>query len=400
MPVRLVLPSARLGSALAVLGELRNTSSATAGELVDVTGLSRPTVLAACDDLISAGWVSELSADRPTGPGRPARTFSLDVGAALVAGVDLGWGSVNAVIVDLQGNELGRSGGRLRHDASAATRLAAIQKHVTLACGRADVSLDRLAAVVVGIAAPVLGDEIHAAKDYLRDLHKFNLRDRLAVWLPGATVLLENDANLAAVAERASGPAAGERNVVALLAGERLGAGVIADGRLLRGARGAAGEIGAAAFLFGATAEGAGYAVRTAATAAIRERPERHTALIEKAGAAGELDASGVFEVAATDQQTHRLVVRALRPVAKAIAVIHLLLDPEIIVIGGAVASADGLIPALLEAMPQHTELQNRPVRLAASELGAQAVLAGAITLAQDIVWEELGLSSAAPASS
>lgn len=390
VPVRLALPSARLTSALAVLTALRRSPTVTAGDLVGATGLSRPTVLAACDDLIASGWAKELSAERGGGRGRPARTFAFDEAAAILAGVDVGWGSVNAMVSDLRGNELASSGGRIRHSASAAARLAAIQQHVTAACDRAGLRVDRLTVLVVGIAAPVLGDEIHAKTEYLRDLGTSKLRSNLEEWLPTTTVRLENDANLAAVAEQSVGAAAGERDLVALLAGERLGAGVISAGRLVHGARGAAGEIGAAAFLLGGTAEGAGYVVRTAAAAAVADQPGRYRALSERARLRGELTAAEVFEVAGADRTTHRLVVRALRPVAKAVALMHLVFDPRVVVIGGAVATAEGLVPSLLAAMPDHIELSSRPINLVASSLGGRAVLTGATTLARQTVWDDV----------
>ena len=62
--------------------------------------------------------------------------------------------------------------------------------------------------------------------------------------LHGWTVLLENDANLAALGERWRGSGAGVDDLVVLLAGERLGAGVLESGRLLHGRGGAAGEMG------------------------------------------------------------------------------------------------------------------------------------------------------------
>ena len=62
--------------------------------------------------------------------------------------------------------------------------------------------------------------------------------------LHGWTVLLENDANLAALGERWRGSGAGVDDLVVLLAGERLGAGVMESGRLLHGRGGAAGEMG------------------------------------------------------------------------------------------------------------------------------------------------------------
>ncbi|WP_148043364.1 ROK family protein [Flexivirga caeni] len=393
MNTRLDLPAARQASALAVLAALRAGTSATAGELIESTQLSRPTVLNACDDLIRIGWVRELSASRRPGPGRPARSFSIDGSAGLVGGVDLGQSSINVAIADLRGAVIGESGGRLHPNASAATRIGAIQRHLLSACERAGVSRDRLASLTIGVAAPVLGDRISAQFGYLRDLPKSALRQTISAFLPHTTVELENDANLAALAERSEGAAVGETNLVALLAGERLGAGVITDGHLLHGARGAAGEAGAAGFLLGGSPDGAGRLVRVAAHDAAERNPHRYAALAERAAVAGGLTTADAFEIAATDRATQRLAVSALRPVARTIAALHLLLDPELVVICGAVAAAKDVVPLIQEALPDHVELTSRPARIVASPLGGRGVLIGALTLARHTVWRELGLA-------
>ena len=102
---------------------------------------------------------------------------------------------------------------------------------------------DKVLAVGAGIAAPVDRDGKVLATQHFWSLFDVGLRAALKE-LHGWTVLLENDANLAALGERWRGSGAGVDDLVVLLAGERLGAGVMESGRLLHGRGGAAGEMG------------------------------------------------------------------------------------------------------------------------------------------------------------
>ncbi|WP_223695391.1 hypothetical protein [Leifsonia poae] len=99
------------------LALLKIFSSASAGksfttsELIELSDLTRSTILAVCDDLLAAGWIAESDAGpRVEGTrGRPSRRFALNPGAAHVVGVDLGFSSVTCVVADLLGQIVGRS---------------------------------------------------------------------------------------------------------------------------------------------------------------------------------------------------------------------------------------------------------------------------------------------------
>ena len=392
MSVELGVPASRLETAVHVLSQVRELPGATATDLVDRTGLSRPTVLGACDELIRAGWVVELSSTRPTGLGRPARTFAIAEDAGAVVGVDLGAKSVSVAVADLLGTVLAESGQRLRESALAATRIDAINRHIDAACERAGVPPDQLASIVVGVPAPAAGGVINAAPGYLRDLPKVRLDELLAERYPHARISLDNDANLAALAERSTGAAIGCDNLVALLASDRLGAGVVVDGQLLHGARGAVGEIGVLTVLPGLVGlTGIAPLVRDAAAAAVRDRPASYRRLASHVRADGSIEAATVFDAAIDNPAIGRLVVSALRPVSLAIAVLHVLFDPELIVICGAVAAAPGLIDALYAGLPVREELTSlRPIRLVASPHGRRAAQVGALTAAHNAAWNQL----------
>ena len=236
-------------NAQSVLGVIRTTDVATGTELMARTGLTRASVIAVCEDLIRRGWIRELDArgeeqpwdrarDVPPGASssmrRPASSLGIDIGAA----------TTTAAVADLRGTVVGRSSESFRAaDIPAAERIDVVDRACRQALAAAGTGPGTVLAVGAGIAAPVDRDGNVLGTQHFWSLFDVGLRAALKE-LHGWTVLLENDANLAALGERWRGSGAGVDDLVVLLAGERLGAGVLESGRLLHGRGGAAGEMG------------------------------------------------------------------------------------------------------------------------------------------------------------
>lgn len=370
----------------AVLAALRASGPLTVTEVMAATGLSRPTIHLVCEDLERAGWVRESADDgaRPGSPedgvpatpqvGRPARRYVFAADAGYVVGVDMGVSTVAAQVTDLRGQVRGKAGRRATSTPSAADRLALAQRVVAAALADAHVTPDAVLAVGVGVPAPVSRDgRILAGGDYLPGLAEVDVAATFGTALP-CPVLVENDANLAALAERWRGVAPGFDDVVVLLAGERLGAGIVLDGRLLHGHRGAAGEMG-----FLALVEGVGGADGVAALA---------RAYAADAGLAP-VSAEAVFAATRAGEDAARAVVeRVAGTLARAIAPVAVMVDPEVVVIGGAVADSCDVLLAPLER--RLAGLVPAPPRVVASSLGARAVVVGAVRLALDYVEREV----------
>jgi predicted NBD/HSP70 family sugar kinase len=190
-----------------------------------------------------------------------------------------------------------------------------------------------------------------------------NLRDEIGRVTGSDAVYVENDCNLAAIGERWLGVAQGIEDVICVVASERLGAGIVVDGRLVRGHAGAAGEmafLGAYAPHHGA--EGIAYLARTLA---------------------GEADAETVFAAArAGDPQALDVLEQSIHYAGRAIVTMALVLNPELVVIAGGVADAGEI---LLEPLKrQLADMARLPPRLELSTLGARGVLLGAIRYALD----------------
>ena len=159
-------------------------------------------------------------------------------------GLDIGAATTTAAVADLRGTILGRSSEGFRAaDIPAEERIAVVDRACRRALSAAGTVPDKVLAVGAGIAAPVDRDGKVLVTQHFWSLFDVGLRAALKE-LHGWTVLLENDANLAALGERWRGSGTGVDDLVVLLAGERLGAGVMESGRLLHGRGGAAGEMG------------------------------------------------------------------------------------------------------------------------------------------------------------
>ena len=366
-------------NARSVLAVLRTTEVATGTELMARTGLTRASVIAVCEDLIRRGWIRELEArdeDQSGGPrkGRPARRFELNSGAGIVLGLDIGAATTTAAVADLRGTILGRSSEGFRAaDIPAEERIAVVDRACRRALAAAGTGPDQVLAVGAGIAAPVDRDGKVLVTQHFWSLFDVGLRAALKE-LHGWTVLLENDANLAALGERWRGSGTGVDDLVVLLAGERLGAGVMESGRLLHGHGGAAGEMGYLDHV-----EGVGSSDGIASLA------RKWSAAGGGPAGGGQAGARRVFEdAAAGDPAALAILARISDRMARVIATVSSFVNPEQVVIGGAVAeSAGALLPGITALLPRFTAT---PPRVTVSPLGDAIVTVGAVRHALDYV--------------
>ncbi|MET7331224.1 ROK family protein [Nonomuraea sp. NPDC005650] len=386
-------------------------------ELVQLTELTRPTVAQAVEDLLAAGWLRQHAPEPATTSrtvGRPASRFSLNGRAAPVLGLDVGPHTVTAGIADLAGERLalirrpvGRRGAR--------HLLEAVDEATDEALAAAGLTAGQITAVTAatpGIVEVATGRVLFAPS--VPGWSEIDLADRLRARFRCA-VTVENDANLAALAAVRQRPGAG--TLLAVQWGERLGAGVVIDGRLHRGA-GQAGEIGfirppgdrpdppggpdaakdlsdptgdlphPAGDLADVAGDGRGPLERAIGAEAIVELARRRAAGHPESGLARARDAAAVFAAAAGgDPIAIEVVDRVAAVFAEAIAPVVLVLSPHAIVIGGGIARAGAV---LLDAIARHLrELTLTPPSVELSEFAEGTVLTGAIQMALDEVWRD-----------
>jgi predicted NBD/HSP70 family sugar kinase len=370
----------------------------TASEAMATTGLTRSTVIDVCDDLVGKGWLRELSDARAAGDyrkGRPARRYELRGEAAVVVGVDAGYERMTVVVADLRGRQLATVDAEIpaltpqtvERLADAGERLRLARRLYDEALAASGVPAAGVLAVTVGVPAPV-------------DAHGASPADGNGFWRlvnPGfgpvfhgcaPLVTIENDANLAAIAE-GSHPAGAGRDVdsyIAMLMGEGIGAGLMIDGRLVRGSRGAAGEMRFLDRVSGVgSPQGLALLARRWATAAIESGALPPESLL------GRLDPRALRErdvaeaADAGDPAAVDIVERLALRLARICLVLGDVLDVDLIIVGGAAARS---LPAVIEEAGDILAGSDDPTapRLVGSALGAAEVSTGAVAHALSLV--------------
>lgn len=350
-------------------------------EVAQITGLSRPTVETVTEGLLEQGWLKIADAE-PEWAGRPAKHYKFNARAGYVLGVDVGAHSTAVSIADLQGVVVASERRRMLPDLPAADRVALTAATIVDLLAHAEVDADDVLAMTVGTPGIVSPSQ-----------HRVGLSPGMPGWRETDIVLalkgtvnceieLENDANLAAVGERARGVASGSTDMIFLLLGERLGAGIIANDALVRGRDGAAGELGYIP-VKGAARRDPRYGPlesRVNASALVRMGEEAIAADPTSMLAAHSPLGAGDVTVAATrgDVKAARLVRRLARRLADGIAPSLLTLNPEMLVVGGGISLAGEVLRQSLESAVAEVVLSPPQVRLSA--LGDEAVVLGAIT--------------------
>ncbi|NWF30816.1 ROK family transcriptional regulator [Streptomyces sp. PKU-EA00015] len=366
---------------------LQQEGPLTAGQLKSLTGLSRPTVADLVERLQGSGLVrvvGEAGADR-RGPN--ARLYGIVADRAHLAALDVRTQSVSVVVADLLGTTLAEA--TLPIDGDTGTEPAVEQAAALLERAVRDAGAARLHSV--GIGAPGLIDPVAGELRESSGLPAWHRRlvTALQERLP-AQVVVENETNLAALAEQRSGAARDRETFAFLWLGHGVGAALFLDGRLRRGASGGAGEIGflpvpGTAGLPSAVDCGGGFH-SLAGSAAVCALGERHG--IGAPAEGPEPRAAAVVAAAVADGRHDFLDALADRLAVGAAAVVSVL-DPGCVVLGGEVGHAGGAAlasrvePRLARMSPLRTEVR-------AGELGGAAVLSGALRLAREAAQRDL----------
>lgn len=363
-------------NAAVTLRALRAGHSVTLTQLVGDTGLSRPTVEGVIEGLVETGLVAEVDQPQNGGQpgggrrGRPARWFRFRAEAGHILGIEIGVHDLRVVLADLTGQVVGSHFRPIEETLDAEERLSAVRTAVAEVLRKAGVSRDNLWAVGVGTPGIVDRDGTIQLGTAMPGWTGLDLGARLRRSFR-CPVMIENDANLAAIAEHWQGAAVGADDVVFVMAGLSPGAGSLINGRLHRGFGGAAGEIGALHLL--------GQEVT----------PERLLSTTGKPlNPLDEAAVARVLKLAREGDEVAKIATdRFLTRLVQSVAALVLAIDPQLVVVGGWAAGLDGVLEPLRERLAQFT-LRAPEVALAA--LGSEVVAMGALRVALDQVEEQL----------
>jgi len=372
------------GSTGDLLDLIRHRSPITRSELVAITGLARSTVAQRVDQLISGNLVGEAGEAVSTG-GRPPTMlgFNADAGVVLVA--DLGATHSRLAVCDLEANPLAEASRSIEISDGPDVVLSWVLDTFDMLTSEAG----RSSADVVGIGIGVPGPVDFAAR---RAVHppimpgwdEYPIGERF-VERYGVPVLVDNDVNIMALGEYwVMHPKV--QDFVFVKVGTGIGSGLILGGRIHRGARGAAGDIGHVQAgppdvicrcgnlgCLEASAGGAALA-RTLSERGLEARSSRDVVDLVKAG----------------NHEAIQAVREAGRLIGEVLSTIVNLLNPAVIAIGGDVADAgQQLLAGIRETVYQRsTALSTNDLQITTATLQDRAGIIGAAAMTIDHVFD------------
>lgn len=351
--------------------------SFTRSELTAATGLSAPTVGSLAADLIRSGLVKDLGAGPSRGGRRPS-FMELNARHRYVAGIDLGPTRTRLAVADLRGDRIAERIVDTPAGVGPAVLLRRIAAALRTLMSDAEAPLERL--LVVGAGAPGVVDTDTGTVSFAPNLKGWSnvaMRDILEPAL-GAPVLVENDVNLAVLGERWQGAARGHHTCAFIFVGTGIGAGILIDGELHRGHSFMAGEIAVMCMApqyvdvdYG-TRGGLETLAGLQALAArwpkgARADPAEWMAALYTAAESG-------------DRAARRAVEETATFIGIAVANVAAVLDPSLIVLGGALMAQGG--PLVAEVRKVVKRIARAPVELAVAALGKDAPLCGCLLVA------------------
>lgn len=351
-----------------LFGEVVGRGQVTRAELSTLTGISKPTVSEAVRRLVDAGLLAASGPQETGRRGRVGTFYELGAAAGWVLAVEVDQSGVLARSADLAGRPLrehDRPPGAAGDTAALASALRALVREAVDAAGRAH---GPLRAVAISMAAPV-HPTTHEVIDLPDNPFPEGLLNPATVLadLVSAPVLVDNDVNLAALAEHHVGAAVDAASFAYVYVGAGLGLGLYIGEHLIRGAHGLAGEIGYLPGSSAAPAPGT-LAAELAATGFGRSD-------------APSTDVQAVLRL--LDDALAEKSRQALAPlgaaVARAVASVNAVVDPELVLLGGPLGTHPALLPVVRDAL---AAISPNPTHLVHGALGALAPLRGATHLA------------------
>ncbi|GAA4559370.1 ROK family transcriptional regulator [Planotetraspora kaengkrachanensis] len=404
--------SLRRANLALVLRHLREEGSCSRADIADSTGLHRATVSNLMAELLERGLVREVGTERAGAIGRPRRAVALDGSHVGALGMEINVDYIAVHGTDLSGRVLVER--RISFDAMgqgpdrSLAELGRVTRRVIGDMKRAGAPPG---GIVVGV--PGLVDSGRGVVALAPNLgwHGLPLADRLREELGGlqVPVTVDNDANLAALAEYTSGVAAGTADMVSLTGEVGVGGGIIVGGRLLRGADGFSGEVGHLPVDPGGDRCGCGrvgcWETKVGFAALVRSAtPDQAYGLDAGQGAVPTPDPEErVREIARGLAEGDERMVGAVAEVGRWLglggSILVNLFNPRVIVIGGYFARlAERLIPAAQAELEQLVIAGPAArCRFMASNLGFGAASRGAASMVVDHIMDDPTAIGSAP---
>jgi predicted NBD/HSP70 family sugar kinase len=353
----------------------------TRAQISEYTGVSKVTVSQMLARLEERGLVA-IAGEQAGGRGPNAALYSVVPSSAYVAGLSVDFDLVSAAVADVTGRRVAEVSGNPN---GTDDPVELVRGTIEQACASAGIEVTRLSALVIGspgVVDPRTGDPRLAVN--LPAWHEGALDALTDAW--HKPVVIENDVNLAAMAERADGAAASADDFVLVWLGVGLGLATILGGRLHRGTTGAAGEIGylpvhGAPLHTDIRHPASGGFQSLAGGSAVRELAAKHGFAAPSPAEAVRAAVSGVGRADSPNDPAEAFLGELAHRVAVGVASVCVVLDPGLVVLGGEVGRAGGTVLADRVAAAVASIWPSRP-RVVPTGVPGEPVLRGAMLAA------------------
>jgi predicted NBD/HSP70 family sugar kinase len=363
---------------------LRDGTPRTRAELAQLSSLARSTVTARVDALLSSGLLAPVGEAASTG-GRPPTRFALNRDNRVVLAIDLGASHASVAVTDLSGHVLEEE----TVDSDIADGPEQVLDRVAAIGRRLLKSIKRPVSDVAGVGIGVPGPVEHATgrpanPPIMPGWHDFDIPAHLGETFVGP-VLVDNDVNLMALGEYATAWQAAPHLLLVKVA-TGIGAGIVSDGRLMRGALGSAGDLGHVQ-VAGSRDDVVCRCGNTGCLEAVAAGPAIAAKLRER-GLDVESSQDIVDAVVAGEIAALQAVREAGRDLGTVLATCVNLLNPSVIVIGGKLSEAgEYLLAGVREVVYQRSlPLATHDLRIVSTATASRGGILGAGAMVIDAV--------------
>ena len=368
-----------------VLQLVRREGRISRADIAKQTKLSRSTVSSIISDLIDEQLVTETGIGTSKGGRRPI-ILEFNYQASYIIGLDVEQTALNAVITDLDARICHRRTVAFEIGKGPQTGLPIMKKLITTMLNESPVGRGNISAIGIGIPAPLdyrTGRTI--APPVMPGWDNVPLKEEMFNEF-NIPVSVDNDANLAAMAEFRWGAGKGAQNMVYVyMSSSGIGAGFIIDSHVYRGAIGSAGEIGHITLNIRADDPTAG-PLNAGSLEALASESSLMCRACDQGLIAADDSIEALLAQAATKPQLQRLVEQQAHYLGVAIAGVINLFNPDRVVVGGCIPEASQYFMDVIQrtVVQRGLSIAVQRASIVPGSLGQHVVALGAAALATE----------------
>ncbi len=384
-----------------ILDMIRFTPGGTSrAELARQIGLTRSAITSIINDIIDDELVRETESGPATGGRRPV-LLEINPKRGYVVGIDMGATHLSLVATDFAAHVLHEIEVSFCVDDGPEVCLRTVDSLMRDLLGKVNLTFDDILAVGVGVPGPVVYDAgFVSSPPIMPGWDGYPIRTHLqTLWkIP---ISVNNDAELGALGEWAYGAGRGERHLAFIKVGTGVGAGLLLDGRIYRGATGCAGEIGHTTIdqsgpLCSCGSHGCleamagGRAIAQKARSAVSAGRRTQLATVQPVESITARDVAAAVRLG--DLVAQQIITEAGTYLGIAVASLVNLFNPSVVVVGGGVAQMGDLLLEPIRKTMRERSLRSaaHAVRVTSAVLGRRSSSMGAVVQALSLAMNRL----------